>query len=41
VRAGIPVVTSDGTIAIPAADGEVGVPVVTSDGTLAIPAAPN
>jgi hypothetical protein len=41
VHAGIPVVSSDGRIVIPAMDGEVGTPVVTSDGSLAIPAAPN
>ena len=40
VHAGIPVTTSDGTIAIPMMDGEVGVPVIMSDGNIAIPVAP-
>jgi hypothetical protein len=41
VHAGIPVPTSDGTMAIPVMNGEVGVPVPTTDGSLAIPVAPN
>ena len=41
VKPGIPVPTSDGSVAIPVAPGEVGVPVPTADGGVAIPVAPN